>query len=331
MARSRRRVLLRGFWIVTIVCGAWSIAAPRAVAQADNARRPANEQEMRKWLEIMVWRHGFSPAEIGAATGMSDVDVAAALLRFAAESAGPPPRQAGAPLLVVPYPGGRHPRIGFLEGAERPQRETKFSVFAPWDPRSYVVVDVPEAIFSNLGITYLAHRHIPTIWTDQGVELQPLEWQGRDDGGLQIERRLPNGITFGVQASPRERHVEMELWIRNDSNAPLTGLRAQNCVLFKGAAGFTDQTNGNKVFAPPYAACRDPSGERWVITGWTPCQRAWGNEQCPCIHADPQFPDCPVGETVRARGILAFFEGTDLKAELERLNTLGWQTVPTKE
>jgi hypothetical protein len=52
-------------------------------------------------------------------------------------------------LFVLPYPGGRHPRIGFLDGAVNPQRETKISVSTPWDEQSYVVVDLPEAIWSN--------------------------------------------------------------------------------------------------------------------------------------------------------------------------------------
>ena len=70
---------------------------------------------------------------------------------------------------VLPYPGVHHPRIGFLEGAIDPMRGTKVSVFAPWDDSSYFVVDVPEAIFSNLGLTFLAHTHIPTIWDEQNL------------------------------------------------------------------------------------------------------------------------------------------------------------------
>ena len=61
---------------------------------------------------------------------------------------------------VWPYPGGRHPRIGFKDGAIRPQRETKFSVFVPWPDGGYVVVDVPEAIWmdteSGRELLYLA-------------------------------------------------------------------------------------------------------------------------------------------------------------------------------
>ena len=36
------------------------------------------------------------------------------------------------------------PRIGFLEGAIAPLRGTKASVFLPWDPKSYVVVEPTE-------------------------------------------------------------------------------------------------------------------------------------------------------------------------------------------
>jgi hypothetical protein len=40
------------------------------------------------------------------------------------------------------------------------------------------VLDVPEAILSNLGLIYLAriHEGVPTIWQEEGIELEPLEW-----------------------------------------------------------------------------------------------------------------------------------------------------------
>ena len=47
--------------------------------------------------------------------------------------------------------------------------------------------------------------------------------------------------------------------------------------------------------------------------------RLWGNEQVPCIHADPRFPDCAPGETVRLRGWLSFYEGDDIRGEFKRL------------
>src|SRR5438552_2731062 len=202
-------------------------------------RPPKSDSDLRFWLENMVWHHRFSTAEIQAATGLNDVEIAAALVRFEIRMDNKPKRPAGAPLLVLPYPGGRHPRIGFLEGAINPQRETKVSVFMPWDESNYVVVDVPEAIWSNLGLTYLAHTHVPTVWTKQRVELAKLEWNRRPDGNYDLERTLPNGITFGTRIRPRIDAVHMEMWLRNGTRETLRDLRVQNCVMLKGAAGFT--------------------------------------------------------------------------------------------
>ena len=111
-------------------------------------------------------------------------------------------------------------------------------MFTPWDENSYVVVDVPEAIWSNLGLTYLAHTHVPTIWTKQNVELERLEWNRGKDGALDIERKLPNGIVFGAKVSPGLEGVRMELWLTNGTKEMLTDLRVQNCVMLRGAAGF---------------------------------------------------------------------------------------------
>ena len=148
------RFVLRG--LITLA-SLMTFAAP-ANAQGDaNVRKPKDDADLRYWLGNMVWHHQFSEAEVAAATGLGKGEIAAALKRFGISAATKPRRPADAPLLVLPYPGGRHPRIGFLEGAIRPQRETKVSVLTPWDDANYVVVDVPEAIFTNLGLTYLAH------------------------------------------------------------------------------------------------------------------------------------------------------------------------------
>ena len=112
----------------------------------ENFRAPKNDADLRRWLKNMVWYHRFTVPEIDAATGLEEVTIEAALARFAIRPDNRPPRPPDAPLLILPYPGGRHPRIGFLDGAIRPQRETKLSVFTPWDPTAYVVLDVPEAI-----------------------------------------------------------------------------------------------------------------------------------------------------------------------------------------
>ena len=293
-----------------------------------NPRPPKDEADLRYWLGNMVWYHHFDTSEIQAATGLKETEIRSALERFRITPATRPARSPRAPLLVLPYPGGRHPRIGFIEGAVRPQRETKVSVFLPWDESSYVVADVPEAIWSNLGLTYLAHTHVPTMWSQQKIELEPLEWTRSQDGILTLERKLPNGIAFGTTVRPGADGVRMEMWLRNGTGSTLSDLRVQNCVMLKGAKGFDQQSNENKVLANPYAACRSKEGNRWVITAWEPCHRPWANAPVPCLHSDPRFPDCAPGQTQRLKGWLSFYEGTDVQGEFKRLDQTGWRTTP---
>ncbi len=320
------------FVLLTIVLIA-SYSSLRAVETPTTTRTPPNDTELRYWLQNMLGAHRFSREEVSAATGLTAAEIDAALDRLDLHPAAAVLPQGQ--LFVLPYPGGRHPRIGFLEGAIDPQRETKVSVFTPWqDPAGahadYVVVDVPEALWSNLGLTYLAHTHVPTVWTKQGVELPPHEWNRHDDGSLDIERRLPNGIGFTSLVVPCADHVRMTLTLTNGTSATLTDLRVQNCVMLKEARGFAQQTNENKHQRPPYIACDDEDGRRWIITGWTPLHRTWGNERCPCVHADPKFPDCPPGETVRVDGWLSFFTGEDIDGELNRIDETRWWEPKTR-
>ncbi len=292
-------------------------------AAPDEARRPGTDAELRFWLENMLVDHGYTIYETSAATGLSPEEVESEAQRLSIERAARDEPADRAAIKVRPYPGGRHPRRGFLDGAIRPQRETKFSTFLPWDQTQYVVVDVPEAMWTGVGerreLLYLAHTHIPTMWTRQGVELEPLEWTRHADGSLEIERRLPNNVAFGAKVVPSRDAVDIELWLTNGSDETLAGLDVQNCVMLKGAEEFSSAANANKRFQAPYAACGNAAGDRWIITAWEHCARAWGNEPCPCLHSDPRFPDCAPGETQRLRGWLWFYEGTDLDGELKRL------------
>jgi len=290
-----------------------------------NYRRPRAEADLGYWLENMILYHRFTDEEIRAATGLTEKEVEAAKKRFDIRPENQPKRAEDGPLLLMPYPGGRHPRIGFLDGAIDPQRETKFSVFTPWDANSYVVLDVPEAIWSNLGLTYLAHTHIDTVWTKQGIDLPKLEWNRGADGTLDIERKLPNGIAFGVKVKPTKEAVRMELWLKNGTDQKLSDLRVQNCVMTKMAAGFEQQTNENKVLTNPYVACRSSDGKQWIITAWENCNNPWGNDKCPCFHSDPKFPDLEPGQIYRLHGWLSFYEGTDIKAEFKRIEATGWR------
>ncbi len=278
--------------------------------------RPLTPDSRSGWLDNMIVHHRYAPEEIRAATGMSlkQAEQEIADRKDVAQPRG---------LRVLPYPGGRHPRIGFLDGAIRPQRETKISIFPPWQDCGYVVVDVPEAIFSTLGLTYLAHTHIPTIWDEQNKPLAKQEWEPIATG-YKATRELPNGIRFVSEVSPTESGVRMMLTLTNGTSKTLTGLRVQVCTMLKGAVGFNVQEKLDSVTSTPFLAVGSKgaergSAQRWIITAWQPNHRVWTNPPVPCVHSDPVFPDCPPGETVSVSGGLWFYEGEAIEKEIDRL------------
>lgn len=288
----------------------------------DDIRPAKSDDELKYWLTNMLVHHRFTPTEAGAALGLTAEETSAAANRLGIDAKLPRPS-------VLPYPGGRHPRIGFRDGMIRPQRETKASVFAPWPDGGYAVADTPEAVWfepttKKPELLYLAHTHIPTFWDKKQVDLEPLEWTRKADGSLELDRTLPNKVSLASRIVPVKDGVRMEFRVTNGSAETLTGLRVQMCVMLAGLTGFEERTNANKVFEAPFAACKDKMGQRWIITGWERCGRAWGNPPCPCLHADPVVEDCPPGESRRVRGWISFFEGNDVRVELKRLTTVAF-------
>ena len=173
-------------------------------------------------------------------------------------------------------------------------------MFLPWSPQQYVVVDLPEAIFSNLGLLFLAHTHVPTIWNDQNKVIDNVDWERKADGGLRSSWRLPNGVSFGAVITPERDQVRMELTLRNDTDQTLSRLRTQICVLLKGAADFREQSTTNKVFGKTAAGVQSADriqmdsygvgtvwphmGPRAVpVSAFGPCIAglcAWANRAC---------------------------------------------------
>ena len=265
----------------------------------------ASRADPEYWLRDMAGPHHYSGQEIRQVMGFDETQETAATRGMK-----PPEPVPSGGIQVWPYPGGRPLRTGFREGAIDPMRGTKASVFLPWAPEQYVVVDLPEAIFSNLGLLFLAHTHIPTIWNDQNLVIDNIDWERRPDGGLRSSWRLPNRVEFGAAAVPGKNELRMELWLRNGTEQRLSGLRSQICVLLKGTPEFNAQSNANKIFGKTAASVQSASAKRWILTEWERCGRTWGNPQCPCMHSDPVLPDCGPGETVRVNGRLWFAEGT---------------------
>ncbi|OYW17386.1 MAG: hypothetical protein B7Z55_12625 [Planctomycetales bacterium 12-60-4] len=277
-----------------------------------NARNSESGAELQNWLDNMIIDHRFSASEVRMATGLELSQAEEEVRKLAPQSP-----DATQPVRVRPYPGGRHPRRGFLDGAIHPQRETKISVFPPWKDGGYVVIDVPEAVFSNLGLTYLAHTHIPTIWDELKQPLQRLEW-GVTAEGYSVRRQLPNGIEISSQVTRRNDGVDMQIELTNGTKDLLSGLRVQVCTMLKGAAGFNLQQPLESIVEGPYVAVRgvdenEQSTNRWIVTHWTPNQRVWTNPPVPCVHSDPIFPDCAPGKSVTVSGDLRFYEGDNVR------------------
>jgi len=238
-----------------------------------------------------------------------------------------PAAESGSKIRIGPFPGG-YPRVTKDELCVDPRPDHKLAVYLPWKDSGYMVVDLPEVIFSNIGVLFLGHKHIPTIWTEKNIELKTVNWERLKDGSMKYVRRLPNEVAFGARAIPRKNGVDMELFLQNGTEQKLTGLRTQICVLLKEAKGFNQLTNDNKFFAlgkpteEPLVAVRDEKGERWIATAWDHCVRKWGRDLCPCMHSDPQFPDCPPGKRVTVHGKIFFLEG-DMKENYRRLKDQG--------
>jgi peptidoglycan/xylan/chitin deacetylase (PgdA/CDA1 family) len=250
----------------------------------------ATQKELPYWRGVMR-QHSYTAAEARQVSGLPEAE-------------GEPSRVNGPKLL--PYPGGRSMRIGFLEGAVSPMRGTKASVLLPWANAGYLVVDLPEAIMANGKIHFLGHTHIPTKWDEKNAVIPNRDWIRHTDGSLSNEWPLPDKVTIGATIRLNGEIVYMECWISNGGEETLRNIRAQVCVLLKGALGFNAQTNANKTLDAPRATARSADGQRSIHTEWEDCQRVWGNERCPCMHSDPKFPDCAPGETVRRSGRLWF-------------------------
>ncbi|MFA6239572.1 MAG: polysaccharide deacetylase family protein [Candidatus Hydrogenedentales bacterium] len=279
----------------------------------------ATRADLAYWLDNMLVQHGYTMEEAAEVSWLAPDELKrqAADLGIAVDA----PREGTSPSMVrvLPYPGGRHPRIGFLEGAIDPQRGTKASFFLPWSPRDYVVLDLPEAIFSNLGLVFLAHTHVPTIWNEQNVLIDNVDWIREATGTLRMERTLPNGIRFGSSIVPDKQGADLELWLENGTAEPLTGMRTQICLMLKGALGFNGLSQERKSYRGTTAAVGSDDGKRFICVAFDRCRRSWGNEKVPCIHADPVLPDAAPGERVAVKGRIWFYEGGEIERELERV------------
>ncbi|MCB1120932.1 MAG: polysaccharide deacetylase family protein [Verrucomicrobiae bacterium] len=266
----------------------------------------ATRQNLDYWVDNMRRFHNFSWEEVARATGYSagEIEKMAASLKQ-------PIKTRDEVLTVLPYPGGRHPRIGFLDGMIDPMRGTKLSIFLPWDPTQYVVLDVPEALFCQLGLTFLGHTHVPSIWDDKKVTISNSDWAMDSAGVYHNIWSLPNGMEIIVTVTPLRDSVEMQLAVHNGSEVDMEFINTQVCIMFKGAQQFDEQTRDNKVLSDEVAAVHSEDNRHWISTAWEKLRRTWANPDCPCLHYDPILDPCKAGETVSVKGKIWFREGSE--------------------
>jgi len=276
----------------------------------------ATRKNLDFWLSNMMFDHQFSKDEMLQATGYSEMDLDQSLSLLVPAAPGSNNKDI---LKVKPYPGVRHPRINFKDGMLSPMRGTKVSIFLPWDQEDYVVLDLPEALFTQFGLTFLGHKHIPTIFDYQKIVIQNSDWSISDNGSFHNTWSLPNQMVIGADIYPGINELDMKLWIKNNSDAVFTDLQSQVCIMLKMATNFNALNNENKIFDSPVAAVRSEDSSHWIITAWNGGNHEWGNEDCPCLHSDPRLPDCAPGETVNVTGKIWFYKGTEIETKIQSI------------
>jgi len=292
----------------------------------DNAGKPmempqeteATLADFKYWSENMIRWHGFSFEEVGKVVGWTPSEVHLTLSRKNLLPVRETLKKEGE-ILVLPYPGGRHPREGLKEDAVAPMRGTKVSVFPPWEDGGYVVVDLPGALFTDLGLTFLAHTDIPTVIDQKDEWIENIDWTRNEDGAFEYKRSLSVNISFGAKVIPDATGANLEFWLYNGTQKSLNQVKAQVSGFLKCATGFNEQTDANKLFDPPIAAVHNSEKTRWILMGFEKCGRAWGAPPCPAMNTDPYFTNCPPGETVRASGRIWFYEGSDVIAQIMKV------------
>jgi len=276
-------------------------------------------ENLEYWMENMYNYHNYSAEEIQKVTGY-DKHKIDSIMNILKNKVGP--ESSDNKITVKPYPGGRHPRIDFKDGMRSPMRGTKASAFLPWNEKEYIIIDLPEAVSTQYGLTFLGHKHIPTVFDYNLIPIQNHDWKVLNDGGLINVWLLPNNMEIRSEIYPRSESIDLRLFLHNStSDTIFTDLKTQVCIMFKNASEFNAQSNENKIFDCPVTAVHSTDSSKWIITAWDHCINAWGNEDCPCMHADPIFSDCKNGETVQLTGKIWFYEGNDIYSKIDKIKT----------
>lgn len=281
----------------------------------------------------------------------SMISASAATTAFGAEVQGNSAESQGAAPLETYETQAKGIRI--LPGLWRPHYPWEHIAWISpsWPSQDYLWLDFPEAIFTSQGLLFLSHINppIPTVYSDlPGVPWRPLP------DGVEFERLLPNGVAFGGSIRKgKETSVDLHLFLRNGTQAPLENITLQTCAFLRAIKEFADYTRDNKRVHVPDAgwipveqAGKYPEGTGPYRVGWRTKGKAvsdlpamlclsnsakrlvamtWfedtismvSNPGHPCMHADPKFRNLPPGEEASIHGKILFFEGEPQDFHLE--------------
>jgi len=238
--------------------------------------------------------------------------------------------------------------IHIIKGAWRPLfgSENVVWVKPSWPGNEYFWLDFPEAIWMKGQLFYLGHvsERFPSYYSNH---LDDIKWK-ESKGSVSYERILSNGVRFGGSVIKRnENEIALEIWIENGTKDTLEEVFLQTCSFLYPMKEFNQMTNDNKVIHVPdrgwvtlteaitdgknykeqgkyhtgwlsgpkivdlpYIIATSRDGRRHIAFGWFDNTYSFiGNENHPCFHADPFFPDLSPGERKTIQGEIIFFEG----------------------
>ena len=112
-------------------------------------------------------------------------------------------------------------------------------IHLPWEDAGYLELRFPETLRCDLGLLFIDHvrADMPPV-----VRIERLpDWvRNEETGALSYEIKLPNRVSFGAVATPVDGRVDLEFWVRNETEQPLTRLHTQFCVVQTKAPPFSE-------------------------------------------------------------------------------------------
>ncbi|MCK5907104.1 MAG: hypothetical protein KAG37_05900 [Flavobacteriales bacterium] len=237
-------------------------------------------------------------------------------------------------------------KMDIIPGLWRPMFESEQVAWIspPWESSEYIWFDFPEAIWEEGKLLYLGHvdKKFPTKFPKE----KSAPWT-KIENGIAYEQVLPNGVSFGGKITKTEDNIaSLELRISNGSDKEMKDVFLLTCVYLDGIKEFNEKTNDNKfvhvgekgwmpfpgaqnmktikdgygvgwiseakkVSDLPVVVTKSKDGKRLIAMTWFEDTFTFiGNENHPCVHADPGYDNLKPGESQTIHGELIFFEGS---------------------